>query len=136
MRTGAFVDSAAFIALMDERDFLHPIAMRTLRSLRRVKTRLVTTEWILIEVANSFSNVTERARTIATINDYRDDPELTILKLASSQLESGWDLYSRRTDKDWSWTDCISFVIMEQQGLETAFTSDHHFIQAGFKKLM
>jgi sugar lactone lactonase YvrE len=43
---------------------------------------------------------------------------------------------SARPDKTWSLTDCISFVVMQDEGLTTAVTTDHHFLQAGFNALM
>ena len=45
-------------------------------------------------------------------------------------------LFLDRPDKNWSLTDCISFLVMEDRKVRRAFTSDHHFIQAGFDKLM
>ena len=48
----------------------------------------------------------------------------------------GWELYSNRLDKDWGMIDCISFVIMQERNLTEAFTSDHHFEQAGFNVLL
>ena len=39
-------------------------------------------------------------------------------------------------DKEWPLTDCISFVVMQEQGLSEALTADHHFLQAGFKTLL
>jgi uncharacterized protein len=41
-----------------------------------------------------------------------------------------------RRDKEWSLTDCISFVVMKERGLTEALTADHHFEQAGFKALL
>lgn len=45
-------------------------------------------------------------------------------------------LYEDRPDKGWGLTDCISFVVMEEQGLRAAMTTDDHFRQAGFQVLM
>jgi len=44
--------------------------------------------------------------------------------------------YSERMDKEWSLTDCISFVVMKERKLTTALTTDHHFEQAGFRALL
>jgi hypothetical protein len=51
-------------------------------------------------------------------------------------FEAGTDLYSRRSDKEWSLTDCISFVVMQEQGIGEALTGDRHFEQAGFRALL
>jgi predicted nucleic acid-binding protein len=44
--------------------------------------------------------------------------------------------YAARPDKDWTLTDCISFVVMEDEGITDALTGDQHFVQAGFKVLL
>src|SRR5438034_108058 len=51
-------------------------------------------------------------------------------------FDHGIDLYRKRPDKSWSLTDCISFVVMEQEEVTEALSGDHHFEQAGFKALM
>lgn len=48
----------------------------------------------------------------------------------------GIRLYEQRRDKQWSLTDCISFVVMKREGLTEALTGDHHFEQAGFVALL
>ena len=44
-------------------------------------------------------------------------------------------LYKQMDDKQWGLVDCISFVIMRERGVTEALTSDHHFVQAGFRVL-
>ncbi len=51
-------------------------------------------------------------------------------------FDSGVALFSKRLDKRWSLTDCISFVVMEEQGITHALTGDRHFEQAGFVALL
>ena len=47
-----------------------------------------------------------------------------------------FELFTDRPDKDWSLTDCASFVVMEERQIRGALTPDEHFIQAGFWALM
>jgi hypothetical protein len=51
-------------------------------------------------------------------------------------LQCGLDLFADRPDKNWSLTDCVSFVVMHGEGLTEALTGDNHFEQAGFKALL
>jgi len=50
--------------------------------------------------------------------------------------QRGADLYLHRPDKEWSLTDCVSFIVMEERGLTEALAADHHFEQAGFTALL
>jgi predicted nucleic acid-binding protein len=50
--------------------------------------------------------------------------------------DAGIALYGQRMDKDWPLTDCISFVVMEREGITEALTADQHFKQAGFVTLL
>lgn len=58
------------------------------------------------------------------------------MPLSSILLERGLDLMRGRPDKDWSLTDCISFVVMSDAGLKEALTGDCHFEQAAFTALL
>jgi predicted nucleic acid-binding protein len=51
-------------------------------------------------------------------------------------FKRGLAFYSQRPDKDWSLTDCISFVVMEERGVTEALATDRDFIQAGFVTLL
>ena len=61
---------------------------------------------------------------------------MTVISLDSRLLDRGLGLMASRADKDWSLTDCISFVVMQEKGIEAALTADRHFEQAGFKALL
>jgi predicted nucleic acid-binding protein len=50
--------------------------------------------------------------------------------------DAGIELYRLRPDKDWSLTDCISFVVMAKRGISAALPADRHFEQAGFTALL
>lgn len=63
----------------------------------------------------------------------RASPRTRIIPLDSRLLQRGLDLLARRADKNWSLTDCISFVVMEEEGIQEALTIDRDFEQAGFK---
>jgi predicted nucleic acid-binding protein len=66
----------------------------------------------------------------------RADPYYVMVPASQELLDRGVTLYRQRPDKDWSLTDCISFVVMRERGITEALTADHHFEQAGFVALL
>lgn len=130
------VDTAAWIALVNTRDELHGRAEQTMAELRSRKAALVTTEFVLLEVANALSTLAWRGKAIRLIDGFRLLPDLHIIPADSSLMAEGWLLYCSRPDKEWSLTDCTSMVVMQKERIEQVFTSDHHFEQAGFVDLL
>jgi predicted nucleic acid-binding protein len=107
--------------------------MNMMRTLRRP---LVTTEWVFTELADGLATTSGRALIGPFIHRMRSDPRSYIVSASSRLFEHGMTMYTNRHDKDWSLTDCISFVVMEQRGITEALTADHHFEQAGFVALL
>ena len=131
-----FVDTAAWLALVNTRDALYAPARRVMDELNQQSARLITSEFVLIEVANAFSAPAFRTRAVTLIEGLRLLPNLNIAPVTAELLAAGWQLYRNRPDKEWSLTDCTSFIVMKQENVTQAFTSDHHFEQAGFVKLL
>lgn len=131
-----FIDTAGWIALLNKRDGLHVAARSTMSGLLDEGARLVSTEFVLIEVADALCSRGLRFVTISFINEARQRRDLRIIPLSDELLQAGWNLYAQRTDKEWGLTDCTSFAAMTQENIARAFTSDHHFAQAGFATLL
>ena len=124
-----FTDAYYYIALVNPRDAAHKAAVDYSRSFHG---RTVTTEWVLMEVADALSAPEQRGVFLDLLAELRGHAGLTIIEAKHEDFERGILLFSRRPDKSWSLTDCISFVVMEDRGISEALTADHHFEQAGF----
>jgi len=61
---------------------------------------------------------------------------LKIVHIDPSLDDQAWSYFQRHRDKDWSLVDCVSFIVMNQYNIAEALTSDHHFEQAGFIRLL
>lgn len=131
-----FIDTAAWIALANVDDEFHTQANQIMGELLTQKARLVTTEFVLLEVADALTTPNLRSNTVTFINRLRQAPILRIIPLSEDLLANGWILYSQRLDKSWGLTDCTSFVVMLSEQITQAFTSDRHFEPAGFVKLL
>ena len=95
--------------------------------------RLLTTEWVLVELADALSAPEARSTAVAFLQAVRADPLFDVIGYFPTVYQAGFDLFASRPDKAWSLTDCISFAIMTEHGLSDALTADHHFEQAGFR---
>jgi uncharacterized protein len=129
----AFADTFYYLALLSESDAAHDQAVRLSRD---VAGRTVTTAWVLAEVADALAAPGLRFLFLALYERLRRNPNVTIVPPTAGLFQEGVDLYSQRSDKAWSLTDCISFVVMRQRELTDALTGDHHFEQAGFRPLL
>ena len=131
-----YLDSAFAIALAVETDEHHARAMTLSFEIEAARTRLVTTHAVLLEVGNSLSKQRYRNSAVELIEALNADPTVTILPVTEDLYAHAFRLFSERPDKEWSLTDCMSFVVMEERKIETALTSDAHFEQAGFVALL
>jgi predicted nucleic acid-binding protein len=50
-------------------------------------------------------------------------------------FEEAWAYFNKHKDKGYSFTDCVSFAVMDELNIKNALTFDKHFRQAGFKVL-
>jgi predicted nucleic acid-binding protein len=125
----AFADTYALIAWLNRHDAAHAVVAAYMDGFTG---RLVTTEWVLVELADALSAPAARSTAVAFLKSVRDDPLFEIVGYDPATYQAGFDLYAARRDKGWSLTDCISFAVMTARGLTDALTAGHHFQQAGF----
>ena len=128
-----FADTVYFLALLSPADQWHSRA-RAL-SLQPAGP-LLTTEFILTEVGDALSQPENRVRFAHLLELLRAQPDVEIVPASSDLFQRGCKLHAQRPDKEWPLTDCTSFVVMGERGIEQALTSDHHFSQAGFNIMM
>ena len=124
-----FADTFYFLALLNPRDEAHA---RVAEFTASFDGTMVTTDAVLIELADGLSHLSSRRSAIKFIEGLRIDPAMRVVPSGRKMLERGWELYRRRSDKEWSLTDCMSFATMNRLQLTEALTGDHHFEQAGF----
>jgi uncharacterized protein len=97
---------------------------------------IVASDYVLLEIGNYLSPASVRGLFFPFLQALRSDRRVTIVPASTDLLARGIDLFRSRPDKNWSLTDCISFIIMNDEGIRDALTADHHFGQAGFTALL
>jgi uncharacterized protein len=124
-----YADSFYWIALLNEVDQYHSRVLRT-----RGQGRLVSSLAVQLEVLDAFSHDSKLRSYAKFFWDYcSKDKTIRIIPLDSDLMDMAMQLFQSRQDKAWSFTDCISFTIMQQRNISLALTADPHFRQAGFE---
>jgi uncharacterized protein len=130
-----FTDTGYWIALVNPRDQIHAKAVSVTQQLS--PARILTTEMVLTEVLNSFSDAGPLRHVVGgMVQRLRTNRDVIIVPQTSEQFESALRRYKQAADKSWSLTDCASFQVMEAERIQAALTHDQHFAQAGFETLL
>jgi predicted nucleic acid-binding protein len=124
-----FADTFYFLALLDAREKFHVPAAQISRD---PELRLVTTEWVLTEFGNAYSDPRDRADFVGLYRSLINHPRVRIISADTRLFQRGVDFFEQRPDKEWSLVDCLSFIVMRDEGIQEALTGDKHFEQAGF----
>jgi len=131
--TEVFADTFYYIALLNPTDRFHTATIEATQTLRQP---LVTTAWVLMEVADALCAPAVRQRTHQFLQRVIADPNTVVIADHEPWFSRGVQLYGQRLDKAWSLTDCISFTVMTERGSTDALTGDHNFVQAEFLALL
>ncbi|HAO79196.1 MAG TPA: PIN domain nuclease [Verrucomicrobia subdivision 3 bacterium] len=128
-----FADAFYFVARLNRRDQHHE---RVLKFSRDFRARLLTSDWMLMEVADALAESECRGRVREFILHLRQSSVCEIVPASRELLDRALASYHQHADKDWTLTDCVSFVIMRDRNVTDALTGDKHFEQAGFIALL
>jgi predicted nucleic acid-binding protein len=131
-----FVDTAGFLALWDSNDEHHSKALSLQRDLAAKRHRFLTTDYILDETATLLLNRHSHEAAADFLDTSRRSEALRLEWVDPERFFAAASWFERHADKEWSFTDCVSFVVMRELKIRDAFTTDHHFTQAGFVALL
>jgi predicted nucleic acid-binding protein len=139
MHETIFWDTSAFVALGNSDDVLHRVAVQISEELARQHAHILTTDVVLVEVINTFSREAWRPiaqRMVKAVWESVHAGAAEVVHVDEALWRHGWQLFLRRPHNDWSMTDCISFVVMQEHDIVRAFTSNPHYEQAGLIRLL
>lgn len=128
-----FVDTSAFYALLDADDSNHKEARESWERLLRDTAVLLTTSYVLVET----SALLQHRIGVPALRAFHQDvvPVLTVQWLTERQHHAGVESVLTAGRKKLSLVDCVSFHVMRENGVHTAFCFDHHFREQGFQTL-
>lgn len=130
-----FPDTGYLIALELASDQNHRAATKQWRSILKSLPLLFITSYVFDEAVTVFNSRGHYAKAVEVGSYLISSPSVRLIHVEESLFREGWNYFQKHSDKKYSLTDCISFLVMDEFGIETAFAFDKHFVQAGFKKL-
>jgi predicted nucleic acid-binding protein len=127
-----FLDTGYLIALEAADDQYHKAALAHWQGITKSLPLLVTTSYIFNEVVTFFNSRSRHAKSVEIGSLLLESPSVKLVHVDQPLFLEGWRYFVRHSDKSYSFTDCVSFVVMRRLRIRTALTFDKHFSQAGF----
>jgi uncharacterized protein len=128
----AFVDTSGWFAYINRKDPDHP-AVRD--AIRKLDGRLVTSTYVFDEVVTLCRYRLDHKTAVRVGGVLRDARVVDLVRITGEDELAAWDLFENRADKEYSFTDCTSFVLMRRLNLTTAIAADDDFETEGFSVL-
>jgi predicted nucleic acid-binding protein len=133
-----FVDTSAFLALVNEKDTNHTDAVHFLEKIKegRIKIRkIITSDYIIDETLTRIRYSVGHQEAVEWGKDILASNVVERFEVGIEIFELAWKLFQTYDDKKLSFTDCTSFAIMKKKGIEKAFSFDEDFERIGFIQL-
>ena len=131
-----FVDTSAFIALVDKTDMNHQAAKQCYSDIIQSRNMLVSSNFVICETLNYLrTRISYKVAIDFRESTYKSNI-LTITPISSEIEDTAYKIFKKYRDKDFSFTDCTSFALMEREKIKKVFSFDHHFMQYGFFQMI
>ena len=128
-----FVDTSGWIALFDKSDQYFPTAIKHWREMLNEPLTLLTTDYVLDETLTHLLYRCGRKVALQFGDWAFATSHLEIQFIDNEVWQAAWEMFQAYEDKQWAFTDCTSFIVMQRQQVWQAFSFDQHFEQAGFR---
>lgn len=130
-----FVDTSFLYALEDLSDQNHEEASIIWKRTLKSSPRLVVTSYIFDEIVTLLQVKLSHAKAADMGDRLLESALVEFVHVTPELFSAAWSYFIKHKDKGYSFTDCVSFVVMNQMTIKQALTFDKHFLQAGFKAL-
>jgi uncharacterized protein len=130
-----FLDTSYILALEIKNEDAHQQVVKNWTALETTKPLLVTTTYVFDEVVTFLNSRNLHHKAIKVGNQLLESTGIDLVEINKKLFDQGWQYFQKHRDKSYSFTDCLSFILMQNRGITSALTLDNHFCQAGFETL-
>lgn len=123
-----FVDTGVWYARFVPTDADH---LRVVEWFRANREPLITSDYLMSELLTLMRARGEFVRALATGRVLLDQRMAVLIHVDEPTVAAAFDVFRRFTDKEWSFTDCVSYVVIGHSRVRTAASLERHFRQFG-----
>ena len=129
-----FVDAGAWAAIEMRAERFHEPAMECMGRLRSGEHGILVTSDYVLDEALTFLRIKDGLDAAASLwRRAMESESVRVTYVGPETFRDAWAMMRGHRDKRWSLTDCTSFLLMRELGIEAAFTFDRNFKEAGFR---
>lgn len=134
--SAVLMDTSFVIAIENLDDPFHARAKDRDKSLSARRVEYILHWGILLQIGDGYARLSRRSRGMRILDKLQEQHRFRIVAIDDDLIAKAYAFYRTRPDKEWGLTDCVSFALMEREGIKEALTADPHFRQAGFVPLL
>jgi len=130
-----FVDTGFFLALEIKTDQNHAAAKHYWQKLKLTPVPMVTTTYVMDETVTFLNTRGWHDKAVNVGNRLLNSTAIQLVHIDEVFFQLAWAYFQQHADKTYLLTDCLSFIVMQHQGIQAALSFDKHFTQACFLRL-
>lgn len=130
-----FLDTTALVAMEDQDDASHQRAIDFRQKIARSETpfrKLYTSNYVIDETLTLLRIHCGHSVAVGFRKTLEASKLVTVFWITEPLESDAWKIFEKQMDKDYSFTDCSSFALMEAEAIRNVFAFDRHFTQYGF----
>jgi uncharacterized protein len=119
-----FVDSNFFVALFNANDSLYKQSFAIAKNLDKSNKELVISNFVFLEIVTVLSQRINRERSIEAGKYLLENPNIKIHHIDEKRQSMSWGIFQNVKQKNVSFVDCSTIVLMKSEGMKTLLTFD------------
>lgn len=128
-----FANSSFFVAYHDSKDENHQPAQALVRGFEGRPVLLVTTDYLFDEVITVLLVRNNKHIAIQAGKAMLEESNIELVRIDEELFNEAWEIFQRFQNKEWSFTDCTSYMVMKKLNIGTGISFDKHFKQFGVR---
>jgi hypothetical protein len=127
-----FIDTGAFLALANKPDSLHELTATVYQEALEQNATIITSNYIVDETITLIRARVGHRAAVAFIKSL-DVSGIKVLRITEGDEHSAREIFIKYKDKEFSFTDCTCFALIDKHSIDAILSLDAHFGQYGYK---